>query len=175
MVTPEPLRAAADPVVLRERWARPRWAVNVMLIVGALLVPGTTGVLLAPDNPREGWIALALGMTALAWQGHRVATSGVALSGYGVGRAGPTWLGRGRLTPWTDVVDVHWHSTHVARDRHGFTNGSTRLHLLRLTTSTGTRPLTRYQASDDAAERLNDELRELGIDMPVMTPPPPRR
>ncbi len=171
MDVPSPVASLLQPVVLRERWAVPRIAVNILVIGLVLVVPGTSALLLKPDNAGEGYAALLLAVVAVAWQIRRLRTAGIEIGPSGVRR-----LGRD-LVPWATVQDLHW-QTRKAVYRSASTYS---LHWLRMTTSDGTSTLTRYPAKDTSADRFTAHLRELGVNVATPdwsttpTPGSPRR
>lgn len=149
------------PVLLRERWARRSIVVWVGLTVLALVVPGATALVLRPDNPGEGYLALGLATVAFAWQGYRLMVSAIEISPAGVRRLGL----RSRPVPWEDIDDLH---LHAIRPSYGAPRPP--LHHLRMSTAAGTIRLTRYPMREPEAVELARALDDLGICLPDPNP-----
>lgn len=146
-------------VLLRERWARPRIALNLILIQLALTLPGTLAVILRPDNAAEGFLALGLAAILSIWQAYRLATAGVR-----VGPDGISTLGFGRqVVPAAGLGSVHWH-TRWFTDRTGT---AVAVYRLRAVVPTGAIDLTRFPCTGQAREWFSGQLLAAGVAVPT--------
>lgn len=153
-----PTGVQQEAVRLRERWAIPRVATTLVIVVVAIMVPGASAVALRPDNPGEGYIALLLGAVVVAWQLRRLATAGLELSPEGLRRLNSTVT-----LPWQQV-EVFWQTSHYPEQKGHEQN----VHRLRARLSSGEEvDLTRYPAKDAQADRFTTALRDVGLFVPT--------
>lgn len=145
-------------VVLRQPWAIRSAGASALIVLVAMAIPGTIAILLVPENPREGWLAVALAVAIWLWLAARWRSAAVVLGPDGLRRPGPRPPGGGpRVLPWAAIDGLCWETV-----RGG---GRTPVTTHRLYADAGERRvrLTRYPASDTDRSRYDERLRDAGL------------
>ncbi|WP_370323966.1 hypothetical protein [Euzebya sp.] len=142
--------------VVPERRARRLALAQALMAALAVVLPGAIAIVLVPENPTEGYVAVALGTAVVGWQAHRARTAGFVVDEVGVHRMG---VG-GRRVAWADLEGLAWRRTTIPTSARG---PQVTFRLV-ARTADGEVPLMRTAASAAQRAAIDTRLAELGLE-----------
>ncbi|WP_157965115.1 hypothetical protein [Euzebya rosea] len=145
-------------VVLRQPWAIRSAGASALIVLVAMAIPGTIAIVLVPENPREGWLAVTLAVVIWTWLAARWRSAAIVLDPDALRRPGPRPPSGGpRVLAWAEVDELRWETVRGGGRRPVTT------HLLHAISGDRRVRLTRYPASDSDRTGYDQRLRDAGV------------